>query len=194
VKANEVLWIGDSWIEIPGTQHTMVRDLARTSGALGQNEDYVDKAVSGSPITTIIQQYTAYQAGATKVKVLLMDGGGIDVMQQNKTQASVDGVVEKVKAHLTKVKADGTVQQIIYYTYPQLPASGPGQDVGPKLQPGLQAACEASAVPCHYLYLEPLFMGHPEYIGSDSLHPSEAGAKVIAQAVWDIMKKNCIAQ
>jgi len=162
--------------------------------ALGMGEDYVDKAVSGSPIATIIKQYTDYQGGATKVKVLLMDGGGIDVMQQGKSMASVNGVVDAVKAHFAKVKADGTVQQIIYYTYPQLPASGPGQDVGPMLQPGLEAACEASPVPCHYLYLEPLFAGHPEYIGSDSLHPSDAGAKIIGNAIWKIMQDNCIAQ
>jgi hypothetical protein len=194
VEGNEVLWIGDSWIQIPGSQYTIVRDLARDAGALASSESYVNRAVSGSPITTIINQYTTYQAGSTKVKVLVMDGGGIDVMQQGKTQASVTGVVNKVKDHFAKVATDGTTQHIIYYTYPQLPATGPGQDVGPMLQPGLQAACEASSVPCHYLYLEPLFAGHPEYIGGDSLHPSDAGARVIANAIWKIMQDNCIAQ
>lgn len=194
VAGNEVLWIGDSWIQIPGNQYTIVRDLARAAGALDSGESYVNSAVSGSPIATIINQYTTYQAGSTKVKVLVMDGGGIDVMQQGKSQASVDGVVDKVEAHFAKVATDGTVQHIIYYTYPQLPAAGPGRDVGPMLQPGLQAACEASSVPCHYLYLEPLFAGHPEYIGDDNLHASEVGARVIAEAIWEIMQENCIAQ
>lgn len=194
VKANEVLWIGDSWIQIPGTQHNTVRDLARQAGALGASEDYVNKAVSGSPIATIVNQYNTFESGSTKVKVLLMDGGGIDVMQGGKSQASVDNVVAAFKQHLAKVASDGTVQHIVYYLYPQLPASGPGADVGPKLQPGMQAACAASTVPCHFLYLEPLFAGHPEYIGGDNLHPSDAGGKVIGQNVWKIMQENCIAQ
>ena len=194
VKGNEVLWIGDSWIQIPGNQYTGVRDLARQAGALGASENYVNRAVSGSPIGTIISQYTTYQSGSTKAKVLVMDGGGIDVMQGGKTQASVDGVITKVKDHFAKVASDGTVKHIVYYLYPQLPASGPGADVGPKLEPGIEAACAASSVPCHFLYLEPLFTGHADYVGGDSLHPSQSGAGVIANAIWEIMQKNCIAQ
>ena len=53
VQASEVLWIGDSWVNIPGTQHTRVRDLARAAGAIGPNDDYVDLAVSATTLATI---------------------------------------------------------------------------------------------------------------------------------------------
>ena len=76
VNANEVLRIGDSWIEIPGTQHTHLRDLARAAGTIGSNEDYVDPAVSGSPIAAIVNQCYTREAGSVKVKVILMDAGG----------------------------------------------------------------------------------------------------------------------
>ena len=47
-------------------------------------------------------------------------------------------------------------------------------------------------MPCHFLDLQPLWAGHPEY--SSSIQSSEAGAKVIANAIWVIMQQNCIAQ
>ncbi len=40
IKANQVLWIGDSWVTIPGNQHTQVRDLAHSAGIIGPNDDF----------------------------------------------------------------------------------------------------------------------------------------------------------
>ena len=190
VAANEVVWIGDSWIDIPGNQKTRVNELARAAGALGQNEAYVDLAVSGSPIATIVNQYNTRQAGNTKVKVLLMDGGGIDTIQGGGSEASVSNVENAFEQHLAKVAADGTVEHIVYYLYPELPTiAGVAA-----LRPRMKAACEASTVPCHFLDLQPLWEGHPEYTGGDSIHASQAGGAVIAEAVWKIMQDHCIAQ
>src|ERR1041384_7438512 len=80
VLAGEVLWIGDTWIIIPGTQHTRVRDLARAAGALGQSEDYVNLAAGYVDMAAIAQQYRTQESTATKVKVILMDGGTWDTI------------------------------------------------------------------------------------------------------------------
>ena len=48
VSASEVLWIGDSWVLVPGSQVTRVRDLARATGAIGPSDDYVN---AGAPAT-----------------------------------------------------------------------------------------------------------------------------------------------
>lgn len=37
--------------------------------------------------------------------------------------------------------------------------------------------------------LEPLFSGHPEYMGSDRIHLSDVGGEVVGNAVWEAMKK-----
>src|SRR3954449_12945431 len=74
VSASQVLWIGDSWVLVPGNQHTRVRDLARNSGAIGANDDYTVAAVAASPLAAIADQYAAQEAGAIKVKVVIMDG------------------------------------------------------------------------------------------------------------------------
>jgi len=190
IAANEVVWIGDSWIDIPGTQKSRVNELARAAGVLGEGESFVDLAVSGSPIGTIVNQYNTRQAGATQVRVLLMDGGGINTIQGGGSEASVDNVVNTFTEHLDQVAADGTVEQIVYFLYPELPTiAGVAA-----MRPGMQAACAASEVPCHFLDLQPLWEGNPQYTGGDQIHPSQAGGAVIAEAIWAIMQENCIAQ
>jgi hypothetical protein len=95
-----------------------VRDLARAAGVIGQNEDYVDLAVSGSTLETICNQYYTRQSGSVKVKVLIMDGGGIDMIFAGGSQSQAQTNVETFKQFLSRVKSDGTVQHIIYYIYP----------------------------------------------------------------------------
>ncbi len=86
--------------------------------------------------------------------------------------------------------ADATVQDIIYFLYPEL-STIPGVAA---LHPVMQQACAQSTVPCYFLDLNPLWSGHPEYTDSTNLLPSEAGAQVIGDNIWNIMQRYCIAQ
>jgi len=61
-----------------------------------------------------------------------------------------------------------------------------------KLRPLLRDACEESAVPCHFLDLDPIWQ--PEYTGDTAIQASDAGGVAIAEAIWDIMQEHCIAQ
>jgi hypothetical protein len=191
-KAAEVLWIGDSWIAMPGTQHARVRDLARAVGAMGPNDDYVVLATgAGTTMAVIADQYNTQEAGTTKVRVLIMDGGGWDTILAGGSDASVASAADAFKRHLARVASDGTVEHLIYFLYPELPTI-------PRvaaLRPVMQQACAASTVPCHFLDLQPLWIGHPEYTDSASnIQASEAGATVIADEIWAIMQRSCIGQ
>jgi hypothetical protein len=190
VKANEVIWIGDSWITDPGTQHTGVRDLARTAGVLGASEDYVVLAQAAKTLSQIADQYNTREASANKVKVIIMEGGGWDLIAANGSDAAVTSVVSTFTQFLTKVASDGTVQHIIYFLYPELPTTP--NVVG--LRPGVQSACAQSKVPCHFLDLQPFWVGRPEYTAVNGVQASEAGGQVIAEQIWKIMQDNCIAQ
>jgi hypothetical protein len=190
VAANEVLWIGDSWIIVPGSQHTHLRDLARAAGALGPNEDYVMGAVAASTMAAVANQYATQEATATKVKVVLMDGGTWDTIVANGSDASVTSAASAFTQFLSTVASDGTVTHVIYFLPPEL-ANVPGVAA---LRPLLMSACAQSAVPCHFLDLQPLWAGHPEYTASDNLFPTDAGAQAVADAIWAIMQTNCIAQ
>ena len=190
VKANEVLWIGDSWILNPGNQRTRLRDLARVAETIGPNEDYVSAAAAGAYMSNIAKQYDDREAGAIKVKVLLMDGGTWDTIMSGASDAIVSGVVSTFERHLAKVYDDGTVQHIVYFLCPEL-ANITGVAA---LRPPLQEACALSKVPCHFLDLQDLWVNHPEYTASGDFFPSEAGASALAEKIWRTMQDNCIAQ
>jgi len=187
VAANEVLWIGDSWILVTPSVHTRVRDLARVAGAIGPNDDYVIAAAAATTMAAIANQYATREAGATKVKVLIMDGGTWDTIQG----APVNGVVTTFNEFLTEVAGDGTVQDIIYFLPPEIPLI-PGVAA---LRPLLMQACGASTVPCHFIDLQDIWSVHPEYTDANlGFLPNEEGSRAIADAIWGVMQQYCIAQ
>jgi hypothetical protein len=160
---------------------------------IGESEEYANLAEPAVYLSDIIEQYEARQAGTTKVKVLLMDGGTWDTIMADPAiglDATVRGVVAEFQEFLAKVASDGTVEHIVYFLMPELPRI-PGVR---ELRPGLQDACENSTVPCYFLDLQPLWEGHPEYTDVSEIQSSEAGAIVIADEIWRIMQQNCIAQ
>jgi len=192
VSANEVLFIGDSWVLVTGSQHTRVRDLARDAGVIGPTDDYVIGAAPAATIATIANQYATQEAGATKVKVVIMDGGTWDTLIANGSDASVAAVDATFQQFLAQVAADGTVQHIIYFLTPEMP----GIAGVAALRPLLQADCAGSSMPCHFVDLTPLWSGHPEYTMNDTgvPVPTDAGAMAIADAIWAVMQQSCIAQ
>jgi hypothetical protein len=187
-EANEVLWIGDSWVEFPGTQLSRLRELAQLAGAIGPNESYASRAVAAATMADIVAQYEAQQASGQPVKVLLMNGGTWDTIAAQGDDASVASVMATFEQFLSKVASDGSVEHIVYFLQPELPTI-PGVA---KLRPLLRDACEGSAVPCHFLDLDPIWQ--PEYTGAGAIQASEAGGMAIAEAIWDIMQEHCIAQ
>jgi hypothetical protein len=191
LNANEVLWIGDSWILAPGSQHTRVRDLARAAHAIGANNDYTIGAVAASTMTAIADQYAAQEAMAVKVKVVIMDGGTWDTIVTNGASDTVTSVASTFNQFLAQVASDGTVEHVVYFLTPELPGI-PGVAA---LRPLMQQACVQSRVPCHFLDLTPLWAGHADYTLAGAVPvPTEAGGDVIADAIWSIMQQSCVAQ
>jgi hypothetical protein len=196
VAADEVLWIGDTWVLLPQGRaaRERVRDHARAAQVIDDMASYASAAEPATFLSDIVQQYEERQAGTTKVKVLLMDGGTWDTIiadMTGETDETAARVVTEFQQFLARVASDGTVEHIVYFLMPERPGI-PGVR---ELRPGLQATCEASTVPCHFLDLQPLWEGHPEYTDSASgIQPSEEGAAVIGDELWRIMVENCIAQ
>lgn len=187
---DQVVWIGDSWFTIPGIQKTRVEELARSGGALAEGESYENRAAAASDLAAIVQQYDASKAG-NPPRVLIMDGGTWDTIVSNGSPSTVARVIVDFNAFLERVAAEGLVEQIIYMLVPELPQI-PGVA---ELRPGLMEACGNSAAPCHFLDLQPLWDGHPEYTSMpDGIQASALGATVIAEEIWSIMRRECIAQ
>ena len=199
VLASEVLWIGDSWITIPmNTQREVVRKQALEAKAIDDGDDYYSLAAPATNMAAIAKQYDSRERGATKVKVLLMDGGTWDPIaaqmapgSSNATvAAAIDDSISTFQMFLAKVASDGTVEHIVYFLVPEL-ASVPGVAT---MRPRLQQACAESLVPCHFIDLQPYWQGHPEYTAVDGIQASEAGATVLGNLIWATMQEHCIAQ
>lgn len=188
VPASQVLWIGDSWQLLPAGQeaHTQVRNMARNAGAIGPSDDYTTKAASASTIAAIEQQYITQEAATGNVKVVVMDGGTWDTINNN-TSTTVNTVTQTFTELLSTVASNQTVTDVIYFLQP---SDVSGVD---ELRPGLFAACTASAVSCHFIDLASAWSSGDDTGGNIPV-PTAPGATVVADAIWRTMQTYCIAQ
>ncbi|HEX2672789.1 MAG TPA: SGNH/GDSL hydrolase family protein, partial [Polyangiaceae bacterium] len=85
------------------------------------------------------------------------------------------------------------VEHVVYFFYGDPVGNPTLKDGLDLLRPLLQNACGRSAVPCHWLDLRPVFAGHPEYVGTDGLVFTDAGASAAAAATFAFMQKQCVA-
>jgi lysophospholipase L1-like esterase len=132
---------------------------------------------------------------------------------------AIQGTVDRASKLLQEAAADG-VKHVVYVFYPHLdPAGGgilptPAPQVNATLDyayPLAEQICcgstfastatsytcsgNTSGTECVFIDIRPAFEGHvADYIKSDHVHPTDAGAKVIADLIADAMRAYCIAQ
>jgi lysophospholipase L1-like esterase len=188
VPGKEIAVLGDSYVAlsynqpIPGDSFPFVTELqklARAAGALGPSEEYRKYAVSGAamapgPLALIrpipLQLDDALAAG--KTTVVLMDGGGNDVLVDNRgclnftsvaevaankdCTAVVDRALEASQKMFDKGVAAG-VKAVVFFFYPHLPKDSLGGGAGPNYvldyaYPRVKQFCESqSKAKCHFV-------------------------------------------
>jgi hypothetical protein len=96
---------------------------------------------------------------------------------------------------MDRMAADG-VESIIYVFYPNPVNNSTLQARLDVLRPLIQQTTTTSPIRTHlFLDLRPIFEGHyGEYVLSDGIHPTAAGSQATADAIWNLMRQNCIAQ
>jgi hypothetical protein len=134
--------------------------------------------------------------------------------------SEIQGVVTRATSLLQEMASKG-VKHIVYFFYPHLdPAGGgilptPAPDVNVTLDyayPLAEELCcgttftasttsytctgNTTGTQCTFIDTRPAFEGHvADYIKTtDHVHPTPAGAQVIADLIWATMVNNCIAQ
>ncbi len=200
--ANEMLVIGDSFFATSHQITGYVESLARTAGALPAGARYRDNsnlvsnalALNGNGIA---DQYSRGVA-ESQVKVVLMNGGGADVLlgSCNSPDANCPVIAAAASAlqDLLRQMASDGVQHVLYAGYPD-PVDATVRAKMSALRPLVQSACDNAPLPCHFVDLRPVFAGHyGEYIQGDGLNPTDAGAQASASAIWATMQSDCIAQ
>jgi lysophospholipase L1-like esterase len=187
VAGNEVLIVGDSYF--PASNSEIPKELRRLAGGAA----YRDVSVSGTKMAAIAASYTRNRTPPPKV--VIMDGGGNDILQNS---GCAPGCAQEVQAvtdarnFFKTMVMDGSVQAVVFIFYYDMPVIKTGLDW---MRPKMAAECAMSPVPCFFADNQPLFAGmDASTYTTDGIHPAVAAADKIANQVWDIMVKNCIAQ
>jgi hypothetical protein len=191
VAPSEVLFIGDSFIALNNSIVLRVEANARTAGALGQSERYRTNAMSGALLGNG-QIPTQYMNGvrSSPVKVVLMNGGGNDCLQNNPNPAY------SAAMSLFQNMGQNSTETVVYFFYPDPLkglASGSLKTCLDGLRPRMKELCEGLTRPkCYFLDLRPGWMD--SHVVNDGIHPTTEGGNLVGDRVWAAMQQNCIAQ
>lgn len=148
----------------------------------------------------IPQQY-ANARQASPVKVVIMDGGGNDMLfgscsnPPTSSCQAIQDVVNTADNLFDQMAVDG-VEYLIYTFYPDPVGNNSLKDKLDVMRPLMRQEVEGSPVPTSlFLDLRTSWAGHyGEYALPDGIHPSTAGSRATADAIWALMQDNCIAQ
>ncbi len=200
--ANEVVVLGDSFFAANHLITGFLEEQARDSGAIAPGERYRDASsmignalALGSP--ALSDQYAA-AASENAIKVVIMTGGGADVLlgSCDPVTADCELLVNAVSAarDLFQRMADDGVERLVYVFYPD-PADADLRAEVSALRPLLAAACEESPVTCHWVDLRESFAGEEAtFLDPTGMIPTSVGAAAAAQQIWSVMREQCVAQ
>jgi hypothetical protein len=195
-SGNEVVFIGESFIAASAIPEETTA-LARANGSLADGESYLDFSVSGTRLGdgAIPRQYTM-AAASNPIRFVLMNGGGNDCLQAGDSNSPIPAA----EALYEEMAADG-VEKVVYFFYPDAAGSfgGPGSSLQTCLdeyRPKIKAVCDSLTAPkCYWLDLaETEWAGNEAAFTSDGIHPNGEGSRVTAEAIWETMVANCVAQ
>ena len=116
IEASQLVTNGESFFQASNITSELTR-LARRDGFIGSNESFRCIAVSGMPIATILNQY---KNCSPKPTYLISDGGGIDMMQGNCTNAdcsTIKNCANTLREYLNEMKNGGT-KKLLWMIYP----------------------------------------------------------------------------
>jgi hypothetical protein len=198
LAADQVLFLGETFIALTRAIPHFVAEQARESGANATTPKYRDGSLSAAELTTgaVLEQYR--QANReSPAKLVVMNAGSNDLLFGGRCANGRDARCAEVvtaTAALFAEMAEGGVADVVFFFYPE--PSGIGARIKPALdtlRPELQSLCETTALlRCHWLDLRPVFEGHPEYIGGDGMYPTLAGSRRVATAIWDRLSQTCL--
>lgn len=219
VSGSQIIFIGDSFLAAPTSNIAFeLEALMQAAGSTAYSDTPRFRQLVGTTMEQIVAQYDTEHELDPDIKVVIANGGGNDVLVTDRTclieappantgcAATVDNALEHARALMAKAEADG-VEHIVYFFYPHEPTAGLFQGDAPAIndsldyaEPRARANCEASPI-CTFVSLSEAAGDSPGsgyvdrgYHDLDGTHPSPAGSKFFAAAIWAEMVDRCIAQ
>lgn len=206
VKGSEVAVIGESFLAQSREICKNLEKSAKTDGIISQNDQFNDCSVSatqlyGGRVTPTIPDQYKNAKNKGKVKYVIMTGGGNDCLNGTSSAPFTANTTEIKNAFnaattlIADMGKDG-VKKVYWLRYPE-PQQGMfgGGNLKPRLDvlmPLIQGLVEKSTSPKGYWFdLRPVYEGkYSQYIQSDGIHPTSAGCKATADALWKEIKAN----
>jgi hypothetical protein len=202
VTGNEVVIVGDSFFAAGHDITAFLEDMARKSSALSAGERYRDhSSLLGNTLALLgsgIEDQYAAAAAESPVSVVIMNGGGADVLLGSCDDLAPDCplLVEAAAAASSlfeRMASDG-VQHVVYAFYPD-PSDATLRAELDTLRPLLASACESSPTACHWVDLRTTFADQEAlYLDVEGTTPTPEGAQAAAAAIGAVLQRQCIAQ
>lgn len=221
-KSSQVILMGDSYIN--WVSHTFPADLYAEAGQTFRDYAIGGYSMGSGGIGLIPTELDTAIAEDPDIKVIVLDGGGNDVLVPDIAQFPQGGsckndldsptipdcqkIVEKAidtaVSLMDRVVAQG-VTDVLYFFYPHVPEGTLIGGLHPNAildyaLPKVKAACDGAEAKtsgklrCHFVDLVPVFEGHPDWFAPTDIHPNTEGSKAMAKAVWQKMADDCIGQ
>jgi hypothetical protein len=221
-KSSQVILMGDSYIN--WVSHTFPADLYAAAGQTFRSYAIGAYSMGSGGIGFIPTQFDTAVAEDPDIKVIVLSGGGNDILVPDTAQfpqggsckndpnapnipdcqAIVQKAIDAALALMGRVIAQG-VTDVVYFFYPHVPEGTLVGGLYPNAildyaLPRVKAACDGAEamtdgqLRCHFVDLVPVFAGHPEWFAPADIHPNMAGSQVMAQAVWQKMTDVCVGQ
>ncbi len=219
-SGSQIVLIGDSYIN--WITHTFISDMSEVVGVPVRNYAVGGFSMASGGLGLIPPQFDQAIVDDPDILVVVMTGGGNDILIADEIrfpgggncsndpnsgstpvcQDIVNLAVDTAVENMDKLVVAG-IPDVIYFFYPEVPPTWLGSDPNGILgyaRPLARAACEdaftrtGGELTCHFVDLQPVFEGHPEYFADADLHPNSTGSAAMAQAIWEAMVDNCIAQ
>jgi hypothetical protein len=222
-KSSQVVLIGDSYIDwvshtFPADlnraaggakfRNHAVGGFSMATGGIGSIPSEIDDAVQEDP--DIIAAVVTGGGNDILVPDLFQFPHGLDCT--TRTDSPTIAECQKIVALATEAArgamrelADAGVRDVVYFFYPHVPEGtligGPHPNqILDYAKPMVEAACAEALtdtlgqLACHFVDLIPVFEDHPEYFAPTDIHPNPRGSAAMAQAIWEKMTLECVAQ
>jgi lysophospholipase L1-like esterase len=213
-KPSQVVFLGDSYVNYAFAHpelNGLVAQRAIMDGALMTGQNYRDYAVAGATMAAaslnmIPPQWPSAKSADPDIKVVIMTGGGNDVLinnpqckaagsQNNMTCQQVVADTVMTVGNLIADFQKAGVADLIYFFYPHVPAGG--ADIADYAMIRLNNSAKLLSTDkfrMQVIDLVPVFNGHADWIAGDGIHANATGEGKIADEIYKVMKNTCVAQ
>ena len=195
----DFILLGDRFLAESGEVTTQLENLfvlSATFEAAEQLRDYSSGVMP--PFGEAGDLFTQYQTATAEgpAQVVILNSGGSDALLDCDTATTelcptLQNAVNGTDTLLSEMANDG-VQEVVFFFYPR-PDDTTLATKFELLGAELEQVCASSIVPCHFIYLAPLFEEERDTLLTGmGLFPTSEGAEVTAGALFSSMQAACI--